>query len=604
MVHGGLDWLFGNLVLVYYPIGFFLLLFTCLASGIIPGYIVKISGKTHFALLALMIVFLRIPSIGFNQELNPDESQMLTQALTLSQKPIFWESVDGTTSGPLNSYVLLLLSFFGIPLDYTAARIIGLGLILIAFYFFYRSLQLISQPVVTRLSALAIAVFFAWTTWSDFLYYSGELTGLPLLTACFYIATLWITDTKRSFIHLFIMGFMAGLVPFGKLQALPVIAGPLVILALYLTQSPAPNYRALSVLVLGGVSSVLIILLLCVRYNVLDDFYTYYLLANLIGYEELTRHSTMLSLSSWERLLDLPGYLAHNLDILSLIALIVIVLLMQFFKVTPEVKKHRGYQWTIAMTLVTLGLSLFAVFKPETQFSHYLLFVVFPFGWALALCLSAVLRENHAVANRWPIRVFVSAMLFFILLRFVLYGYFNSYSAALNTYPPMSDFKMHTDKSVSFNINPYLTLFPRYIHLQKSPVSIWIEQTTKPTDCIAVWGWNCRFYVESQRRQGVAESVTQRSIMKNSFQAVYLEKYLRNLEENQPLLFLDAVGPKSFMFTLETQRHEYFPALNTFIASRYSFVKEIEHIRIYKRKANYPSLLPASQKVIPETSQL
>jgi hypothetical protein len=584
MVHDGMDWFLDEWPFIYYSIGFVLLIVLGLASGIVPDYTAKMSAKSHFGLLVLMIIFLRIPSIGFNEELNPDESQMMAQAITLRQKPIFWASVDGTTSGPLNSYALLLPAVLGLPLDYTAARITALVLILVAFYFFYRSLQLISTPIVTRLSALAVAVFFGWTTWSDFLHYSSELAALPLLTACFYIACRWMSGAKRSPIDLYLMGFMAGLVPFCKLQALPVIVGPLMVLGFFLLRSQRPNYRALFTLMGGGVSSIGIILMLCAHYGVLDDFYTYYLLANLIGYEELNQYSTMLPHTLWERFIALPTYLVHHLDILALFALIVPLSLLRFLKVNPFVNKTGDYQWIAVMAAVTLGLSLLAVFKPETQFSHYLLFAVFPLGWMFSVCLSPLLKENGSPENRWPTGVFMATIFFFIFLRFTLYGYFSTYSVALVTYPPMSNNDVGSGASVAFRINPYLAVFPRYVRLQQSAVAEWIQQATKPTDCIAVWGWNCRLYVESQRRQGTAETHSQRSIMKNSFQAMYLEKYIRNLQENQPALFLDAVGPNNLMFTLKSQRHESYQALNRMVARDYSFVKEIDSIRIYRRK--------------------
>src|SRR4051812_48242905 len=47
---------------------------------------------------------------------NPDESQFVAGAITLTKDPVFWRSVDGTTSGPLNFYVLLPLHWLGLPL--------------------------------------------------------------------------------------------------------------------------------------------------------------------------------------------------------------------------------------------------------------------------------------------------------------------------------------------------------------------------------------------------------------------------------------------------------------------------------------------------------
>src|SRR2546429_1875317 len=69
-------------------------------------------------LLALVVLASRLPAISLRSELNPDESQMMAQALRLGIDPVPWRGMDGTTSGPVNTWVLFLAHGLGMPLDY------------------------------------------------------------------------------------------------------------------------------------------------------------------------------------------------------------------------------------------------------------------------------------------------------------------------------------------------------------------------------------------------------------------------------------------------------------------------------------------------------
>ena len=62
-----------------------------------------------WAALVLLIPVLawRWPFLLSATEYNPDESQIIAGVITLTKDPVFWRSVDGTSSGPLNFYALL-----------------------------------------------------------------------------------------------------------------------------------------------------------------------------------------------------------------------------------------------------------------------------------------------------------------------------------------------------------------------------------------------------------------------------------------------------------------------------------------------------------------
>lgn len=93
-----------------------------------------------------LLLWMRLPVLVFNQEIDPDESQMLAHALTLRYDPIYWKFVDGQTIGPLDSYFLLLPSWFGFDLDYTSARIMGLICILGKFVFLLPKCSSVDWP--------------------------------------------------------------------------------------------------------------------------------------------------------------------------------------------------------------------------------------------------------------------------------------------------------------------------------------------------------------------------------------------------------------------------------------------------------------------------
>jgi len=64
----------------------------------------------------------------------------------------------------------------------------------------------------------------------------------------------------------------------------------------------------------------------------------------------------------------------------------------------------------------------------------------------------------------------------------------------------------------------------------------------------------------------------------------YLKRYVSDIMQNKPVIFVDAIGPKSFCFKNSAQRHENFPMVKAVIDSYYTFVAEIEGVRVYVLK--------------------
>src|SRR3954469_2997296 len=115
--------------------------------------------------LFFFILAWRWPFLFTAAEYNPDESQLIAGSITLAHDPVFWHSVDGTTSGPLNFYLLVPYTWLGIPLDYFTARLTGLVLITGALFAIYRTLAVHYGRSIAWIGIIPTAAFFATATY-------------------------------------------------------------------------------------------------------------------------------------------------------------------------------------------------------------------------------------------------------------------------------------------------------------------------------------------------------------------------------------------------------------------------------------------------------
>lgn len=170
-------------------------------------------------ILFLFLFAWRWPFLLVANEFNPDESQLIAGAITLSHDPIFWRSVDGATSGPLNFYVLLPLHWLGLPLDYFTARLTGLLLIGGALFACHRALANTFGRASAWVSILPATAFFATVTHTDLIHFSTEHLPLFLIGLCFWLLTQRPSGDRY---RLWLACFVAGSLCWAKLQGAPI----------------------------------------------------------------------------------------------------------------------------------------------------------------------------------------------------------------------------------------------------------------------------------------------------------------------------------------------------------------------------------------------
>ena len=544
------------------------------------------SDALFLGLALLLLTFMRLPTLFYNQELNPDESQLITQAITLLRDPVYGRSVDGTSIGPINSYLLLLPHFVGLPIDYVAARLVGLLLIGSSLLLFFRSLLCLTSPVVSRLTLLPALAFFGWTAHNDFLHFSSELSSLVIITACFLLMVKLLQEKIPANTNLALLGLLAGLTPYCKLQALPVVG----MMLITLTISLLVRYRAAAVqwLAVAGVAFVVptaLVFGLGYVFGVDRYFVDYYFVGNLSTYSQIYANVPLVQAGFGAKLLRFPFFLARHTDFLLFILVNCLLVLALVLSMGWRAVRHMQPSWTTLLVGLTAAGAFWATITPGTEFGHHLLLLVFPLGWVMALGLQLVWQwqPDRQMAIRLAGLVGLLLLVEVLLTDNLLLSYSGHLARTLQHKPETpADVQLRQDPMAwLLTRNAPLFSFPHRAQLRLSPVSRAVGHYADSSDRMAVWGWNCQFYVETQLAQGISENHTQRSAIPNNMQQQYLNRYARELRQNRPAVFLDAVGNASFMLNNSSYRHENFPAIDQVIRQHYRYVLTVDNVRIY-----------------------
>lgn len=510
-----------------------------------------------FLLSALgMLFLLRLPSIVFNAEINPDESQMITQALTLRADPVFWRSVDGTTAGPLDSYFLTLPGLLGLPFDYITAHLMAFGLVAVCLWLLVKTARLWFGEMPARLAVLPLVFMLGLTQNGDFLHYNSELIALVLLSWSYYLYAAQLTQKRPVVWRIALVGLLLGMVPFGKLQAVPMAAvvGLFVAVDILRRRNLTVLTKVGQVALLGvcaATFSLFVVFLTWVN-GVYDDFVTFYILGNF----QYASNTNQL-----QSLLALPSFFQKGSEFDWLVKLTVGVWVVGFILALRRNTRFTHTTWQIGgFVLLLLAGTLFAITRTGSGYVHYLYFLTGPLLFGLAYGWQQLLAEERF--GRW---ITIGAINVFLLL-FGIQALLNRLSQEgppLNSYP--------SDRQDGWVLQP-------------SPVSKKIAQYARPGEKLVVWGWRCDYYVQAQMPQGVAENHSIRSAFAHPLLATYQRRYVRDFIRSFPPVFVDAVGSQNLWMTnRKTQGHELIKPLGQFVAAHYKYMGLSNDARIYVR---------------------
>jgi hypothetical protein len=502
--------------------------------------------------VALTLVWMRWPIDAINGELNIDEARTTAQALRVAFDGVPWKGFDPATGGPLNIYLLATPLLFRLIPSFISTHIIGTIIIFLTATFIYAAARTVWGGKIGSCSALVYTLFEALSHNSDFLHTSSELLPNALLAACAWAAATIYSPERgdpRPAVAA-IVGILAGALPFAKLQSTPsAIVVWAAVLALLIT---ARRPKAIVALLCGSIVVPILLIGLAAVTGAFRDFYVSYILQN------TAYASSGFPTNPVAFLFATDGRFSLLLE-----CLIVFILAIAVFCAFRRRKPMSAELVLLAFLALLFATCLYEIVKPGRGFTHYLALMAVPVsfvaGAAAAILRSAISRETP-VRSVPPIISLSCAILIFV---------------APQVYMEVTEPEYYLH---GIMVN---TLY------RGDAISSEISQIVGVNSPVAIWGWRPEPWVFSQTVMATRDGDTSFQIEAGPYQQYYQDRYLDDIEDNPPKLFIDAVAPNSFYFTNRTTEGlESFPALHDFIERSYTLRIEIDGVRFFVRRTD------------------
>ena len=517
---------FDEYPIIYWTLGYVLaavLVLVCLRPK---------SNQLFLFLGLLLIAAMRLPIVVFNYELNPDESQIISHALTLRQNPIFWQSVDGTTIGPIDIYLLTLVKIFGGNIDYSIAHAAALGCSLVSLLFFFLSIRNFFNESTAKLTILPVVLFLAFTQETDFIHYTSEQVPLVLLTASLWLSSVIHKGNTLKW-PVFLLGLILGMIPFAKLQA--SLQAVYLGMGVFIILLQRHQIKSIFTLILGGIYFPILVFTFLISFGLLPSFIEFYIKGNLV-YASSGNTKNVFS--------QFVDILILSPDFLKYLSSICVLILVGAFSIRKSLDK-----WLLGFLFGWVLVSIYAITKSGNPFVHYLNLLLYPLALLGAFFVYYIQKPSLKIATAF--------------IPFLIWSVF---------------FIPQTLKKKPLNLYVSTTNHT----LQQSEVAKKILEYARPDDMLVVWGWACRYYVETQLAEGTAENHTERCIYEHPMKPNYRKRFIADMLRNRPAVFIDAVGKNSvWVQDTTTQGHQNFPELKDFIASNYTLKATVDEVKIY-----------------------
>ncbi len=477
-------------------------------------------------------------SIVYPVPFNPDEAQMAANALRIQHFGWNWDAIDGTTSGPLNSLILLWPTLFGGDVTLSLSRLTATLLLCAVFILMYLSLKNISDYKFASIASMSLAIFYAATRHPDFIHYSSELLPLAIIgTGNYLIVNKFIHSKKenRGYFIDVLIGTCIGSIFFAKLQAIP-IATTLFLFNIYSIHKTSREKKALSITIFTGATALPFLIFLLPLYlnGNLTDFYNSYIMNAILYISKITSAYSLYNLVTKDSVLILFFYFWLSIIVLGLMNL------------AFSNKDSDGHVFII-YSFITLIASLYSVARPGREFPHYLMLSM-PFFVFFAGSLFSCTQKNK-INNAY---FFYTYLLFFIVLLCVAF------------------ISISNRGGIASHFFRYKTILPFRVEWKNPGIFSWLDLKN---NCGLVWGWMPQWYLLGGLVPAGRESHNETQIRKNILTAYYRHRLVNDIKKSSPDIIIDAVTGHSFGFNNNKENGiNSFPLLLNFIKNKYDLV--------------------------------
>jgi hypothetical protein len=503
---------------------------------------------------------LRLPVLAV-PELDNDESSIVSQAITWTYDPIYWRSVNSMTHGPVVSLSVLLGHVLGLPLTNMGARIVGLiQLTFMLSLFYFCAIQVVT-PIAARLALLSWIVALGAMRWPNLVAFNAEHPAVLFLWLAVYLTIREYSrkDTRLSPFTSFLLGAVLGVVPFVKLQAIPIagsiaLAWMLILIDAYLRPEAKDNKKAWPPTVaffIGGLLPTFAIVVTLAATGILSDSFDRYVIRNIAyaNYRTLSLSQQLEGLSTIAQKFLFENWVMLLLTSICLWGTVIFVKESTQRTTWPKL-------WVFLWALTFAVASIYSVARTNFYFYHYAWFFFIPAALLTLPAFEAICTTPRnwrvpivAFGSHWQ-ALGPSIVVFAIFLLIgieAIYGRFDPKGLTMEDDWPLAQ------------------------------VAKEVRRYSLDDDPIAVWGREPRLYVISQRRQGVLKAAL-------DFDPEEPILFATQLRQSKAPVFVDCVGPGRLGYQdRASMGHENFRDLAHLIETQYRFINDLEGCRVYAR---------------------
>jgi hypothetical protein len=545
-------------------------------------------------LLLVCVFLLRLPSALVPHELNVDESQFLIQAMKFLVDPRPWLAGDTGNAGPPTSYVISVFLLMGFKPGFVLVHMLASVFVCLEVLTAYLTLRRLGSEKAAAVGAFLMVLFYGLATHAHYLHYANELLPNLLLMVGFYIFLAWLDESPRCHVGaqlclLFSGGLVLGAAPWCKLQAVPITGalGLLVVAAIFRDRGPSFSFslrvKELIAFCVGAALTTCVILAILAKCGAIEDFWYSYIRGALV-------YAGPLSLTkSVAKFLGL--FLFWPLRQPLLVALLGVGLLVYGVRSGNILLLFKNRRWACIGLLVYAGAALFAVCRSPYSFATYSIFLVPPMTYLAAAPFRAF-PEAGALRKCRPSPYRLIFLIVLVLLFALIDGarYANMIRAIRELARSQPDGNPRLAKIVPHaNSNDRVDKVKHTLARSLAPCFWEVEdsneriagvvrdiQRTRPVRSLALWGWAPGVYVLTGILPATRDSVTFSQISQGPMQKYFRTRFLGDLREKAPDLFIDAVAPDASMWNwTEKDGYESDPALKKYVEDNYALVDEL-----------------------------
>jgi hypothetical protein len=508
--------------------------------------------RLFMELFVVALLLFRLPYLTRNWQINGDEGQMLAQGMKYLTDPIPWRSVDGTTNGPLDTYVLMWPALFHLAMNYCSARITGVLLITLSVFFSQRLFRLAIDARWSLILVMPMVTMYLFAFEADFVHYSSELVSVPLLSA---LGWAGFALYKKPTVPLAVAaGLIAGAVPLAKIQAFPIALSCFLLTLGALISRPDKDKRwrnELLALLLCTLIVPLSILVPVIVSGAWGDFWIRYIVSN-ATYHSPIDHSRFRTLM--ELLVTEDQTAPFNSRVIVPQAAASLLALAQFtltafiipWRLVPGFQRRQGYDWHVFAALLLVVAASFAILKSNFPFPHYLHLMVLPLSALAAVAIIPIecAIETTEAAPRWRGRAAAAV-------------------AAICLTPPLI--------FCALNGFPLLEALNFPWAVADSPIIQFLKGKKIAGDRLAVWGWHPELYVYCGMTPATRDALSFMLFMDGPSSAYYKRTFVEDMKRSRPRFFVDTVGEDVLSHSPATKG---WPPFNVITPEKAPFISE------------------------------